>query len=297
MLRSYNFLIKAPFNKVYPVRALLRFLVWKLIRLLKFQNLKIKFWKNHYFYINHDSFQSMWLMYNYIVDWEEFLFIHYYLRTNSIVFDIGANMGFYTILMSRSIGELGQIHSFEPDSKNFQRLSQNISINQFKGQFIQNNDAVSQRNGKMKMTVGFDGENHLVESDFSGNSSTINVVCLDEYCIQKGMTLIDFIKIDVEGFELDVLKGALNLLTRKNINVIQLELNRSLINSGTTQQDLISFVEKIGYTFCNYDFKINRLVPIVINDERENYFITSNLTDVNKVLSENKIWKEDIMSL
>lgn len=297
MLSSYKFLIKAPFNKEYPVRALLRFLVWKLIRLLKLQNLKVKFWKNRYFYINHDSFQSMWLMYNYIVDWEEFLFTHYYLRENSIVFDIGANMGFYTIWMSRSIGIQGQIHSFEPDTKNFNRLSQNISINQFNGQFIPNNDAVSKKNGKMKMTIGFDGENHLVDSNFGGSSSIINVVCLDDYCNQRNISRIDFIKIDVEGFELDVLKGGINLLTQKNVDVIQLELNRALINSGTTQQEIISFVDQIGYTFCIYDFKTNKLIPFIVNDERENYFITNNLTNVNKILAENKLWKEDIMSL
>ena len=102
---------------------------------------------------------------------------------------------------------------------------------------------------------------------------------------------------DREGFELDVLKGGIKLLTQKNVDVIQLELNRSLINSGTTQQELISFVEAIGYQFCIYDFKINKIIPFIVNDERENYFITNNLENVNKVLSENKLWKEDIMSL
>lgn len=297
MMSSYEFLICAPFNKEYPIRAFIRFISWKFIRLFKLQNLKVKFWNNRFFYINHDSFQSMWLMYNYIVDWEEFLFIHYYLRKNSIVFDIGANMGFYTIWMSRSIDELGQIHSFEPDTKNFKRLSQNISINQFKGQFHPNNVAVSKKNGKMKMTIGFDGENHLVPINFGGNSSLINVVCLDDYCYQHNISRIDFIKIDVEGFELDVLKGGINLLTQKNVDVIQLELNRALINSGTTPVEIISFVEQIGYTFCTYDFKTNKIIPTTVNDEHENYFIINNLTNVNKILAENKLWKEDIMSL
>lgn len=297
MLSSFKFLIKAPFNKEYPARALSRFLVLKLIRLLKIQNLKVKFWKNRYFLINHDSFQSMWLMYNYIVDWEEFLFIHYYLRNNSIVFDIGANMGFYTIWMSRSIGKDGQIHSFEPDTKNFNRLSQNILINQINCQVVLNNDAVSEKNGKMKITIGFDGENHLVESDFEGSSSITNVVCLDNYCQQRNISAINFIKIDVEGFELDVLKGGINLLTQKNVDVIQLELNRALINSGTTQQELISFVGEVGYIFCIYDFITNKMIPFRVNDERENYFIINNLTNVNKILAENKLWKEDIMSL
>ncbi|HBT93791.1 MAG TPA: hypothetical protein DEB23_05980, partial [Chitinophagaceae bacterium] len=283
MLSSYKFLISAPFNKEYPIKAFVRFLSWKLIRLFKLQNLKVKFWNNRFFYINHDSFQSMWLMYNYIVDWEEFLFIHYYLRKNSIVFDIGANMGFYTIWISRSIDELGQIHSFEPDTKNFKRLSQNISINQFKGQFHTNNVAVSKQNGKMKMTIGFDGENHLVPSNFGGNSSIINVVCLDDYCNQHNINRIDFVKIDVEGFELDVLKGGIYLLTQKNVDVIQLEINRALINSGTTPIEIISFVEQNGYTFCTYDFKSNKIIPITVNDERENYFIVSNLANVNKI--------------
>jgi hypothetical protein len=147
------------------------------------------------------------------------------------------------------------------------------------------------------MTSGFDGENHLVDSNYSGISLTVDVVCLDEYCRQHKINRIDFIKIDVEGFELNVLKGGIILLTNKKIDVIQLEVNRALINSETSQQELISFVEQLEYIFCTYDHKTNKIIPVVVNDERENYFITHNLTKVNEILSANKLWKENFMSL
>ena len=151
--------------------------------------------------------------------------------------------------MSRSIGIQGQIHSFEPDTKNFNRLSQNISINQFNGQFIPNNDAVSKKNGKMKMTIGFDGENHLVDSNFGGSSSIINVVCLDDYCNQRNISRIDFIKIDVEGAEFFVFDGARKALKENKIICGQFEIG--IDESGYTFNDIKTLLNGYGYTVEN----------------------------------------------
>jgi FkbM family methyltransferase len=67
-------------------------------------------------------------MYNYIVDWEEFNLIRDYVRPNDQVADVGSNMGYYTIWMSKFITS-GKIYAFEPDKTNYLKLVNNVKLN------------------------------------------------------------------------------------------------------------------------------------------------------------------------
>ena len=158
MIQSLLFLYKHPYNKRYPFFALKRFLEWKIIRLFKFENYKITIWNNRKIYLNYDSFQSMWIMYNWLVDWEEFNLIKDFVRVDSCSIDVGANMGFYTIWLSKFTNN---ILSFEPNPKNFCRLNQNISANNANDQIRAYNIAVGQVNGNVRFTTNLDGENHI----------------------------------------------------------------------------------------------------------------------------------------
>jgi FkbM family methyltransferase len=230
----------------------------------------------------------MWLIYNYIVDWEEFIFISKYLNNNSIAFDIGANMGFYTLWMSKYLSKGGEIHSFEPDKNNYYRLSQNISINTIESKIVLNQLGVYRSTDRLYISTGLDGENHIVDDTYEGLKTVIDAISIDDYVSINHIPKIDFIKIDVEGFELEVLKGATMLLSQKYIQVIQLELNKALKNSNITVDDITSFIDSIGYTICHYDVENNILFPTKISDERENYFILHDLDGVNKFISISK---------
>ncbi len=298
MFVSLKILFESPYNKAHPIKAIYRFVYWKFIRFLNIKNQKIRFWGNNYFLINYDSFQSMWLMYNYIVDWEEFNFIHNYISKDSIVFDIGSNMGFYSIWMGRSLGPTGELHIFEPDQKSFVRLKKNISINSLQAKVKLNQKAVSTESGLGKITMGLDGENHLITDkstiDIIGD---IELVSLDQYINDNQLSEIDFIKIDVEGFELNVLKGALLSLRKNKIGVIQLEINATISNAGVNRTEIIDFVHENGYHFYRYDISKNMLFPVDLTSERENYFISAEVDKVNSTLNLNKKWKTAIMSL
>jgi FkbM family methyltransferase len=298
MFVSLRILFESPYNKAHPIKAIYRFVYWKFIRVLKIKNKKIGFWGNNYFFINYDSFQSMWLMYNYIVDWEEFTFIHNYISKSSIVFDIGSNMGFYSIWMGRSLGPTGELHTFEPDHKNFERLKKNISINSLQAKVKLNQKAVSTESGLGKITMGLDGENHLITDESNIDTiGDIELISLDQYINDNQLSEIDFIKIDVEGFELNVLKGGLLSLSNKKIGVIQLEINETISNAGVNRTEIIDFVHKNGYQFYKYDISNNMLMPVDLTSERENYYISAAVDKVNSILDLNKGWKSTIMSL
>jgi len=281
MISSIKYLYIHPYNKQRPIFAFFRWILWKLIKIFKFKQIKVKVWGNRFLQLNYDSFQSMWIMYNWIVDWEEFQLIEHYIEKNDVVFDIGTNMGFYTLWMSRFIDEFGEIHCFEPDKQNYSRLQTNIAFNQIEGIIKTNRCAVSDSDGWVKFTEGRDGENHI--SNIALDSAVeVQSITLDTYFEFHGIQHIAYMKIDVEGFELQVLKGAKKLLENKKIDIIQLEINQQLNNAGTKVNDLLFFLENYGYNLYCYETVTGSLNPIQYTQERENYFAIADILKVNE---------------
>jgi FkbM family methyltransferase len=286
MYKSLKNLYSSPYNKTHKWFALKRFIHWKLIRGFKSKNVKFKLWEDRYLLLNHDSFQSMWVMYNYIVDWEEFNLIKHVLRPRDTVLDVGANMGFYTIWMSKFIHE-GHIHSFEPDDENFKRLNGNIELNALSKVAKINKVAVGDYDGEVTFTKGLDGENHIsLKSE--PEVVAIPITQLDSYAAENDLENIRYCKIDVEGFELAVLRGASRLLSSKRIDVLQLEINNTLSNSNVSVEDLLQYLDHMGYSLCSFEVSHSTLNPINYSKERENYFAVSDIDALNNELKKNR---------
>jgi FkbM family methyltransferase len=283
MITSLKALFSTPYNKRRPFFAFLRLLRWKWIRLFKLSNVRYRLWGNKFMYLNHDSFQSMWIMYNYIVDWEEFNLIAKLVKQGDIVADIGANMGFYSIWMSKFTCGDAAIHSFEPDEKNFQRLTKNIETNNLEKIIKANNEAAGAFEGETFFTKGLDGENHIATGQTSATVK-IKITTLDSYCRLHKLNHLRYCKVDVEGFELDVLKGAAYLLSEKKIDVLQLEINATMQNSTYNATQLLAFVKEHGYSLCGYNVELNSLYPLQYDDKRENYFAVTDINAVNILL-------------
>jgi len=284
MIQSLVSISRSPYNKKHPVFALYRLLYWKMIRALKLKNVKFSIWKDRKIYLNYDSFQCMWVMYNYIVDWEEFNLIRDYVNTEDHVADVGANIGYYTVWMSKFISGKGIVHSFEPDQLNFEKLQKNISLNNIQKNTKANNIALSSIDGFIQFTVSLDGENHISNVE---NKNTVKVASstFDTYCQENSIVNLTYVKVDVEGFEADFLKGSADLLKNKNIDILQLEINATVVNSGKSVEDVLWLLKSNGYQLCKYDILKKELVRINYTKERENYFSTYDMDKMNIRLS------------
>lgn len=283
MITSLKHLFSSPHNNNHKAFALKRFLYWKLIRAFKLKNIPYKLWEDRKIFLNHDSFQSMWVMYNYIVDWEEFNLIKCYVKHNHQVCDIGSNMGFYTIWMSKFIGREGNIHSFEPDKSNFERLQNNVILNNLKKTVKLNNNAVSDIDGMLSFTSGLDGENHIDNTNIS--SLSVESKKLDTYAHENNIQSFNYVKIDVEGFEYSVLKGAETLLSTHKIAILQLEINSTLSNSNTNVDDVLKFLDTFNYKLCTYDVKNHKMIHTNYTKSRENYFAVFDIDLINQQLA------------
>lgn len=124
--------------------------------------------------------------------------------------DVGANVGAVALFLAKSVGASGKVHCFEPGPVFFSRLKQNIELNQSITSVVElHNLGVSEKSGEL----------HWVEDpEFPGNAFMfgdrgvkIEVVTLDAY-LGPRLKRLDFLKLDVEGMEIEVLRGAQEIL-------------------------------------------------------------------------------------
>lgn len=128
------------------------------------------------------------------------------LKVGSVLFDVGAAVGYYTLVASRLVGPAGRVVSFEPDPKNAAFLRQHVTINQLANVEV-HQAAIGDCTGQAYFTRGTGtGTGHLDES----GEATVILWKLDD--IIEHTRIPTHIKIDVEGAELEVLEGARNLL-------------------------------------------------------------------------------------
>jgi FkbM family methyltransferase len=151
-----------------------------------------------------------------------------FLQPGMVVLDIGAHQGLYTLLASREVVPDGQVISFEPSPRELQRLRWNLLLNRCPNVRMEPL-ALGSDEGAADLFVclGLEtGCNSLRPPAVSEATKPIKVsiTTLDNYCQKAGIDVVDFVKLDVEGAEMEVLRGARRLLSRKPRPVIMCEL-------------------------------------------------------------------------
>jgi FkbM family methyltransferase len=168
------------------------------------------------------------------------------LKPGMTFFDVGANIGLYSILAAKRVGPRGVVHSFEPTPATAVRLEANVGLNNFSNIKV-NQVALSDKRGTAKFYLHqADDRNSL--SAISSNSIVIPTITLDEYIAENLISAVDLMKMDVEGAELLVLQGASKLISGRNAPTIMLEINGpALEGMGTSEGDLTALLNECGY--------------------------------------------------
>jgi FkbM family methyltransferase len=137
------------------------------------------------------------------------------LESRRCVFDIGANVGYYTLLVAAALEGRGEVHAFEPCPRVFQWLARNAQLNGLSCVFL-NQAALSDVDGHQRLFLpaDFAGTNASLMENFTAQDGFVMTPTLrfDSYCRTKVTQPVDLIKIDAEGAELSVLYGAGDLI-------------------------------------------------------------------------------------
>src|SRR3954453_8113228 len=201
-------------------------------------------------------YHSARAMYANPVDWNEMHAWKRALGPGSLFVDVGANVGLYTIW---SIEAGAEVIALEPSRIARERLTSNLKLNGYDAEIVP--AAVGESEGTLRLTSRLDNQNHLVLSPDSDEleSEEVPVVTLDGLI---GDRTVDGLKVDVEGAELLVMKGAERLLAEQRIKLIQLEWNESSL--GLLKQDRTPIAELLsshGYALFRADER-GELLPL-----------------------------------
>ena len=241
-------------SKFYPAKVLIRFIV----RRLRLDSVVIH---GHKMFLDaHDSLRLS-INGNY-AEYETEL-MKKEIKNGDVVLDLGANIGYYTLIFAKLVGKTGKVFAFEPDPTNFALLKKNVEINGYKNVVLVNK-AVSNKTGKLKLFLGennFAGHK-IYDSNEGRKFVEIDSVILDDYFRDKP-SKIDFIKMDIEGAEYLAVKGMSNLLNKnKKIKMISEFSPKGVKMSGFEPLEYLKLLVKYGFKLNEANEVQNKIVPI-----------------------------------
>jgi len=189
-------------------------------------------------------------------EFEDMSFLLHFLRPEDLFVDVGANVGSYTMLASGHVGCLTK--AFEPVPATYIRLRNNIAINYLQDRVLTYNIALGAEKNIIKFTSDLDTVNHAMLEGEHENYVQVNVKPLDKF---KGDQVPGLIKIDVEGYEAEVLKGAGITLVDEALKAIIIELNGSGSKYGYNDSDIHQQLLHFGFLAYMYDPFTRSLIP------------------------------------
>ena len=196
------------------------------------------------------------------------------LNSKSTFIDIGANKGQISIPISHFLNGDGEVHCFEPVKRSYELLKKNILFEKPITNIQTNNFALGDRNTQVEIKIPQDDDTQASIKDHKMHSwentknvitQKVNMMTLDTYVKEKSLQKIDFIKCDVEGAEMLVMRGAKNVLTSAKPPILKLEIYKEWTKTfGYEPQDIIRFLEKFG------DYKAYHISPNGLNRVKSN---------------------------
>lgn len=204
-------------------------------------------------------------------DWfeDEIKFLRRLLQPGQKVIDIGANYGVYTLSMAQTVGTTGSVWAFEPASSTAKLLAEGIADNGF-SQVVLEQSALSSSSGTAQLSLNKYSElNALVRGEpSSGGSETVPLVSLDECMERYGWRNIDFLKIDAEGEEANILKGGERFFSELS-PLVQYEVKAGI----ELHMELVQYFASLGYDSYRLVPGLDLLVHFDIESPADGYLL------------------------
>jgi len=222
LINTLSFIINHPFNKNNKLSSLFCFIKWQFnSRLIKSKYI-FKWVDETKVIIQRGEHAMTGNLYCGLMEYEDMGFMLHCLRKTDIFYDIGANVGSYTILASGVKG--CRTICFEPIQSTFERLMDNINLNKIGHLVDAKNVGVGSKNEILSFTKDLNTTNRVCTSSKSDGTVDIEVITLDD---NFDSSVPSVVKIDVEGYENFVLKGGKKFFSSSNVIAMIIELNGS----------------------------------------------------------------------
>ncbi len=248
VLNSLGFIARHPLTRNARFAALARWLKWQVGSRLVPGPVVIPFVNNARLIVKPGMTGATGNAYCGLHEFEDMALVLHALRPDDVFVDVGANVGSYTVLAGGAVG--ARCISIEPIPTTFAWLRQNIAINGLSEQVRALNVGLGRVEGMLRFTGGLDTVNHVVgDNEYVADAVEVAVRTLDTVMGDLAPTLI---KIDVEGFETEVMAGAERTLVSPDLLAVIMELNGSGVRYGFDEETLHQRMIDYGFKTCRY---------------------------------------------
>jgi FkbM family methyltransferase len=172
------------------------------------------------------------------------------LRPGMVAIDIGANIGYHTFRMAREVGCAGTVVAIEPMTRAYTRLRRNHELNAFSNIEFLHLGLSDVELGDVEVDFR---ANYRLDGRIDSAPERVRIATLDAIVDEQSLAKIDFIKLDVDGFEGKVLRGAQSTLNRDKPTLFFEISPAAMTSNGDNVRDLTGQLAGLGYSFDNED--------------------------------------------
>jgi len=282
MLKEFHsitkFILNHPLTEQNKFKAIVSFMRWQIGARLLGRKVIVPWVEDSKFIAGIGETGLTGNLYTGFMEYEDMLFLLHALDTDETFVDVGANVGAYTILASKVV-KANSI-SFEPLLETVERLKDQIQINRIDDLVSVINKGVGDKAGMLFFTNDNDTINKVSLAGNTEHTTKVEVTTLDDELYKNKKY---FFKIDVEGFEYNVIEGAKEILSSPNTSALIIELNGSVEEFGHTNEDIHNKLIKLNFKPVRYD-PINRLLT-GLNDYNKNGGNTIYVKDIDLIMA------------
>jgi len=272
-IRLLKFVWYHPLNKKDRLNAIWRVLSWQIVSRITPGPIAIPFVNGTYLLTTKGMNGSTGNWYCGLHEYEDMGFVLHVLQPGDLFVDVGANIGSYSILAGACKGV--KVIAIEPVPEPFLWLQKNIKVNKLDSKIESKNIGLADQKSTLQFSSNLDTLNHVVSKKENNNSViSVDVDKLDNILNDKCPTVI---KIDVEGYEFQVLNGAKHILDNPNLLAVIIELNGSGIRYGIEDNQIHKLLISKEFEPFKYDPQIRKLISL-----KGKYRSTSNTLYIRK---------------
>jgi len=252
-----RFIAKHPLNANHKLQALTNFVKWQIATRILKKKVIVPWVEDSMFISGLGETGLTGNLYAGFMEYEDMIFLLHALQPNEIFVDVGANIGAYTILASKVVKS--NSIAFEPLPATAERLKDQIQINRINAAVDIRNMGVGDKEGSLFFTNNNDTVNKVSLAGEVKNTTMVKVITLDKELAKDNQY---FLKIDVEGFEYNVIEGASAILSNNNVSAIIIELNGSGEEFGHCNEDIHKKLLCFGFFAVAYEPQTRNLTEL-----------------------------------
>ena len=283
LLQTLRFIAAHPLNQGNAAAALARFVSWQVGARLVPGPVLVPFVEDSKLLLERGMTGATGNLYAGLQEFEEMAFVLHCMRRGDVFADVGANAGAYSVLAAAVCG--ARCYAFEPVAATFETLLRNLAVNGIGERCIAFRMALGSASGEVAMTTDLGPMNHVVASGESSRTPTlVSVRRLDD---ALGGAPVTVMKIDVEGYELEVLRGAAATLARQELLAVIAEINGCGRRYGAEGERVFAMLRDAGFAPMRYRPEVRELRPWKADERRgDNVIFVRDTAAVRRRLAE-----------